>query len=535
MPFHFTLSVRFLDPAFHGRRDGRRPEWPPSPLRAFQALVAAAAARRRTDVLAPTLQWLERHGSPILLAPASATTFGYRLSVPNNAMDIVASAWCRGNYSNSGVANPATHRTMKTVRPTRLLDGDTVHYLWQLADPLTDEVRGHVESLADIARSVVALGWGIDLVVSQGAILSDEEVAALPGERWMPGSAAEGVGLRVPVPGTLDDLIHRHERFLGRLGPDGFTPPPPLSIYATRQYLRAADPQPWPMASFSLLNLDASGFRAFDTVRRALTIAGMVRHATRLAAERAGWDEARINTFVLGHGESKSREGHVAVGSRRFVYMPLPSIEGRGDGKSCVVGSVRRVILSALAENCDAEIAWARRSLSGQELVDEGSKKPVALLSIIPTNEKIVRQYTQPASSWSTVTPMVLPGYDDPGHYRRRLNHGTSTEEQRRLLDGLSNRIDGLIRKAIKQAGFSQVLADHAEIEWRKSGFWPGVDLADRYGVPSHLRRYPRYHVRLKWRDEGGKPVQVPGPICIGGGRFFGLGLFVIDGKERGP
>ncbi|MBX9622589.1 MAG: type I-U CRISPR-associated protein Cas5/Cas6, partial [Gemmataceae bacterium] len=43
----FCVSVTFLDPAFHGRGDGGEPEWPPSPLRLFQAVVAAAAARWR--------------------------------------------------------------------------------------------------------------------------------------------------------------------------------------------------------------------------------------------------------------------------------------------------------------------------------------------------------------------------------------------------------------------------------------------------------------------------------------------------------
>jgi len=43
MASYFCLSITFLDPAFHGRRDGGAPEWPPSPLRVFQALVAAAS------------------------------------------------------------------------------------------------------------------------------------------------------------------------------------------------------------------------------------------------------------------------------------------------------------------------------------------------------------------------------------------------------------------------------------------------------------------------------------------------------------
>ncbi|MBI4519499.1 MAG: type I-U CRISPR-associated helicase/endonuclease Cas3 [Gemmatimonadetes bacterium] len=414
------------------------------------------------------------------------------------------------------------------VRPgsTLLVGADLVQYLWLLADPLTNQIHRHVEALADIARSVVALGWGVDMVVGHGAIVSDEQANALPGERWLPGADAAGGGSRVPKQGTLDDLIHRHARFLERLGADGFTAPPPLSVYDTVAYRRATDRRMRPVASFSLLKLDASGFRAFDTARRALTVAGMTRHVAGAAARSAGWDEPGINGFILGHGDSRGGAEHVAVGPRRFAYLPLPTLEARGEGMSRVVGSVRRVMLSSFAEGCDAEIAWARRARSGHELVGEDKQRPVALLALIPESERVVRHYTQPAASWATVTPVVLPGYDDPGHYRRRLKRGTSAEEQKQLLTRLDERVNDLLRKAITQCGFSKVLADHAELQWRKAGFWPGTDHADRYGVPDHLRRFPCLHVRLHWRDPQGRPVQVPGPVCFGSGRSYGLGLF---------
>jgi CRISPR-associated protein Csb2 len=164
--------------------------------------------------------------------------------------------------------------------------------------------------------------------------------------------------------------------------------------------------------------------------------------------------------------------------------------------------------------------------LSGQELISEDEKQPLALLSLLPTTDRVVRQYTQPAASWATVTPVVLPGYDDPDHYRRRLKNGIVADEQKNLLYRLNDRVDGLLRKAITQAGFSQTLADHAELEWRIVGFWSGTDLAHRYGVPEHLRRFPRFHVRLQWRDARNRLTQIPGPVCLGGGRFYGLGLF---------
>lgn len=534
MRSHLGLSFRFLNPGFHGRRDAGAPEWPPSPLRVFQALVAAAAARETRAMLAPTaqsaLRWLETQARPLVLAPAIADrrgALGYCLSIPNNAMDIVGRAWSRGADSKSGDANPATHRTMKTVRPTLLAGGNAVHYLWPLPEPVPEATRRNVDVLCGVARNVVVLGWGIDTVVGHGAILSDEEVEALVGERWLPGTESLEEGLRVPGAGTLDDLIHRHERFLTRLGPDGvFNPPPPLTAYATVTYRRATDPPHRPVASFSLLQLEATSFRAFDTARSALTVAGMTRHAASLAAAQAGWTESRINAFVLGHGESKTGAGHIAVGSRRFAYMPLPSIEARGRGKTHVVGSVRRVLLSCFGEGCEEEIAWARRRLSGEELVDEHQKKPVALLSLLPATDKVVRHYTERATSWSTVTPVVLPGYDDRAGYRQRLRRGPSAEEQRRLLARLDRRVEQLLRKAITQAGFPPVLAAHAELEWRSIGFWPGTDLASRYGVPDHLKHLPRYHVRLQWRDVEQRPVEIPGPVCLGAGRFYGLGLF---------
>jgi CRISPR-associated protein Csb2 len=485
-------------------------------------------------MIAPALKWLEQQAAPIVVAPVPMSTSdkapGYCLSVPNNAMDLVAQAWCRGNYSNSGDANPATHRTMKTVRPILLPDDVALHYLWHLPDPVAVEILDYVKTLSDTARSIVALGWGVDMVVGQGAILSEEQAYTLTGERWVPLTSTLGEGIRMPVTGTLDALIQRHERFLKRLDSNNFTPPPSLSTYTKVEYRRSTDPRPREMAAFSLLKPDASSFRAFDTKQMLFIVAAMMRHATRLAADNTGWSKSDINTFILGHGESQDENEHVPVGPQRFAYLPLPSIEARGEGKARVVGRVRRVLITTFADNNQSKIIWARRALSGQELVDEKKKESVALLSLIPANDKVVQYYTKPASSWSTVTPVILPGYDDPAHYRRRLKQEINADEQKQLLSRLDHRIDGLLRKAITQAGFSKNLADNAILEWRKVGFWAGTELADCYGVPQHLKHFSRFHVRLLWCDANKTPIKVQGPICIGGGRFYGLGLFAAEG-----
>lgn len=314
MPSYFCLSVTFLDPQFHGRRDGDRPEWPPSPLRLYQALVAASAARwgerHRVSYAVSALKWLAHQGPPTIVAPVSNEGARYRLSVPNNAMDIVARAWVRGNYSNEGDANPATHRAMKPVQPTRLLDGETVSYLWALPDSVPEDVRGHTEVLSAAARSLVALGWGIDLVAGYGRVISKQEAEQLPGERWWP-SRDGGDRLRVPVLGTLEALMTRHASFLGRLGAAGLTPMPPLSAFAVVGYRRETDPVARPVAAFEIwkpvnelaeLPAGRSKFRPFDPARRTAVVAGMVRHAVAEAAalSRPG-DKKWRDTFVLGH------------------------------------------------------------------------------------------------------------------------------------------------------------------------------------------------------------------------------------------
>jgi CRISPR-associated protein Csb2 len=118
------------------------------------------------------------------------------------------------------------------------------------------------------------------------------------------------------------------------------------------------------------------------------------------------------------------------------------------------------------------------------------------------------------------VTPMVLPGHDDPGGLRTRLRAVKRSDEQRALLERLAKRREMLVRKALKHAGLGDELSHLASIETRETGFIAGVEMASRYAVPSHLARSPRLHVKLSW------PMKVAGPLCIGRGRFSGLGLF---------
>ncbi|MDP1797732.1 MAG: type I-U CRISPR-associated protein Csb2 [Planctomycetaceae bacterium] len=520
MSDYLCLTVRFLQPYYHGLRDGGEAEWPPSPLRLYQALVAAAAARSHdnqpTETDQSALRWLEQCPLPTVIAPeGTRSTAPYRMYVPNNAADLVAGAWVRGNLG----ASVAEHRTEKDVQPMHL-HGEAVHYLFQSEG----EDSSHLTTLRSIARSITHLGWGVDMVVGDGAALSEGEARQLDGERWHPGTGATGVNLRVPVKGTFTALTSKHQAFLRRLSVDGFRPVPPLTAFEVVTYRREFEPPERTVTAFQLLDPEAEMMRAFDTTRHTCRVAGMLRHVTGLAAVEARWDAERVSRVVFGHAGPRdtsdpscidpNEEGVISptpqsaddvVGANRLAYLPLPSLEFRGKG--LVVGSIRRALITSLGGNCRDEVRWTQRALSGRDLIGKQDGTSQALLAVIPQSEKMVQNYTKLAVTWSTVTPVILPGRDD--------------RSQRKA--------ERLLRKAIRQAGFSELLAEHAEIEWRNVSFWPGGDLATRFFVPEHLRGYPRFHMRIVWKKSTTETVAMKGPICLGGGRHYGLGLFAAE------
>jgi CRISPR-associated protein Csb2 len=129
----------------------------------------------------------------------------------------------------------------------------------------------------------------------------------------------------------------------------------------------------------------------------------------------------------------------------------------------------------------------------GMDLIDEKSGEVQAVLAATSRNDRVLKRYVSESSSWTTVTPMLLPGQDDPGGIRKKLRAMKGGEGQKALLERLMKRREALVRKALRHAGLGDELAFSAEIEMRETVTWP---------------------------------VKVAGPLCIGRGRFSGLGLF---------
>jgi CRISPR-associated protein Csb2 len=526
MPNYLHISVHFLGDEFHGRCDHDESEWPPSPLRLFQALVAVNA--RIENQAKDALQWLEQQSPPVIVATecAAIQPSGYKTYVPDNVGDIVAMSWLKDKADDI-----AKYRTEKLVRPTLLAANNgfpCVHYLWPIEEPAHGRA---IASLIPAARAISQLGWGVDLVVADASIRSNEEIVSLTGERWLPSESFGGSVLRIPVVGTLADLTMRYEAFLNRISLEKdavFRPVPPLSQFSAAIYHRESEMSRPPCAVFALRKPDDSSFAAFASTRRGLHLSGMLRHAASQTdfTFSLGWDKAKVNSFVLGHSEVQDDKTHQPVANARLIFIPLPSVEWRGKERGKTIGPIRRVLVTVKGKIENDDFFRIVRNFEGRELIDEKTKQPVAFLRRQSKRDGAIERYFEESKEWVSVTPVILPGYDDPCKLRRRLNTTMlKPKEKSDIIFKLETRIEFLLRKALRQAGYTEELIKNAQLQWRSAGFMPGTDLASNYAVPDQHRRFRRLHVCIVFE----RPIS--GPLCFGGGRFTGLGLFVPIGE----
>ena len=496
---YLCLTIRFLQPYSHGRGETGEPEWPPSPLRFYQALVAAAAARwnERTQLefAKPSLAWFGGLVNPTIIAAAGVkATVPYRLYVPDNVGDKVANSWRIGND-----ADISSYRTEKDVRPTHLSGDATVHYLYSLPDACSD-LDQHLDILRYAARSITHLGWGIDMVAGNAEVLNERQVAELAGERWESSASGSGTGLRVPVEGTLAALAERHEKFLGRLSQDGFRPVPPLTKFKVVQYRRASDPHSRPYMVFHLINPDEGrpGEKPFSYPhQKFIHIAAMLRHLAIDAMSRdkpRGTPDNWVDTYVAGHAKPGITE------HPRFSYIPLPSI-----GHAHTDPSIRRVMITAPPGD-ERWLEFLAARLVGCQLQPlEGTMLPKPPILDLPRNQAVVGKYIGASNIWASVTPVILPGHND---------HSSSKTQK-------------LIEKSLAQAG----LEVPCEYEWRAVSWFPKSLTAHKYDRqknlinyirPEHLLNFSAVHMRITFQNG----LKFPGPLAIGAGRHCGFGLF---------
>jgi CRISPR-associated protein Csb2 len=508
------LSFRFIQPypLFHGRGDGDAPEWPPSPLRAFQALLNAACLRTRGRPLPPevrsALQVLEVLRPEIIAPLAMLSTIGHRAYVPHNHADLVNAAWDRGKYDES----IAKHRVEKDHRPYRLEaigdDLPTIHYLFPL-DATNADPAELLNAIRPSVRAVTHLGWGIDQVVADASLV-DVASSNLSGERWSPASRGTK-RLRVHRQGSLDALSDRHEKFLSRLVDGEYTPVPPLVAMNHVGYSRPTDPVSRPHAVFKLVD-DNDDTVAYPQ-SKLIHIAGMVKHAAIELMRKHPPADLRGRTaddwlaaYVSGHQLKADKEA--GVEHTQFSYVSLQTVNPHND---LADPGVRRVMIVAPLGD-DAWLEHLARRLDGAILkpLPNTTLPPGTRLELIANHKTDgVRQaYTRSSRTWASTSPVILPGHDDKKESKTRK----------------------LILAALQQSGIDQP----CEFEWSAYSRFRKMLSAHKYVKddsakdgkrrinyvrPNHLMNQTGVHLTLRFDHP------IPGPITLGAGRHCGFGL----------
>lgn len=518
---HLVLTVRFLDDRYHGLLDRRGPvEWPPSPFRLFQALVAGVGRRGELvfgdDVpsntnftpIGQSLGWLQKHSTtrpPIIVAPKHKVGQMITRFVPNNDGDK------KFDRQERLTAKP-TIPTLFLLEPNQKPE---VHYVWDIAG----KPDCPVNNIEKAARSLTALGWGIDMAFADARLASQDELQKLQGVRWYPkssGGAFEDT-LRVPTyhselgDCTLCDLRHCHSTAMNRIehGKPLKTVDKP-KVYDRVLYTSTERPIARPWRVFKLLdpNEDPARYPHAKLVH----IAGMVRHLAIKAMIDAGKDADFVNRFVRGKRDPSAGGEH-----KQMSYVPLPSI-----GHEHADGIIRNVMLVAPV-GMERELSYLAERIDGQALKPEGEfeecesdSSPTntyrAELRLFkpPSGKFIAERYLGTSVVWHSVTPVILDGH----------NKKSKTDKP----EAIAWETEKLICKALTRAG----IETPCEFTWQSIPFLKNTLSAHKYDRdgrhtgyhrPSHLKDLTAVHVRINFEHP------VPGPLTLGAGRHCGFGL----------
>lgn len=483
-PSHaLVVEVRLLTGRYHGVRDNGAADWPPAPLRLFQALVAGAYGGRWTAedeaVKDAAFSWLENLDPPVIAAPAVRAGVPINAFVPNNDLDAVG-----GDMGKVGEI-----RAAKTFR-ARIVQGDApLLYVWGFdgADPAQ---QTYAAEIARLAERLHTLGWGLDAACARAEITdmqtAEDRLNSYPGAVRRPGRPGKSGDPLRPLPGTLVSLKRRHAELGTQFQQSGKKL---LIARASKAYGAPVAYGAAPRRLLFDLRNEQGGFAPWPLCAAAELVRLVQEAATARLPEAA----------ALIKGRRGATEADKAA---RVRLTPLPSI-----GHNHADPSIRR-LLAELPPACPLDaraLAWA---LNGAETADDCRLVPAADWSMVDHYG-----LNGAFSIWRTVTPAVLPVTPSRGgQIDGRARSATAAAAAQTA------------RQALRHAGTPGAEAAHIAVRrepWSRKG-----ESADHFQAPD------RFAGRGLWHVEITLPRPVAGPLIIGDGRFVGLGLMA---PERDP
>ncbi|MBW3565908.1 MAG: type I-U CRISPR-associated protein Cas5/Cas6 [Acidobacteria bacterium] len=457
--------------------DSEEPDWPPQPDRVFSALVASWGARG--DERRASLEWLEHLPPPLIVATTSEPRTAPVVFVPPNDPRSDRKKVARGVLPELRSRQP---RRFPSSRPADPL----VRFVW--ADSIPDEET--LSDLQQLAQATAYVGHSTSLTRCRFRVTHDEALLA----------EAKPAGRRV-YPGRFEELRRDFER--GRRPQRG-------------DLVRTAQPKEQRQIGVFAdrwLILEHIGGEMRD-LRAAALVSRVIRDAISSGYRRIGLED-RIPEVVSGHrpDKSPSQSPHLAIVPLPFAGFP--HADGHVLGFALIPPADSNILddgdfLRALREVSPIEERRGRRVLT----VTTRERTPATQafsIELSPTFEASATSlnpslYTMPSRMFVTVTPIALD--------RHLKTNGAQRDEE----------IAKLISAACLNVGFpepSQIIADkHSALEGIPSAYpsgnsprWTG------WRLPRSLSSRQLVHAVIRFEE----PVE--GPLILGAGRYFGLGL----------
>lgn len=484
MKHSLLLTIHHHDDRWHGVGD-----WPPSPMRLFQALVAGVGLYGALEEHREALAWLEAGDAPTIAAPLSTETRGFTNFVPNNDLDALGGDPRRVGEIRAG----------KAIKPRLFQTAARFLYAWTYeAD---GDAERHARAIIASAECLYQFGRGVDMAWATGDIVTADDaearLAAHRGQVWRPseGAVADGTALRCPQQGTLASLIARHKEQSGRITGGllrqprqavyrlvGYDCPPDRLLFDLKPRDGAARFKPWPLTE-------------------AVALATSVRDnaVARLTNAMPG-NKANIERVLVGRGATERCK------ATRVRILPLPSIGGVHTDPS-----IRRVLVER-PPDCPlgaGDLAWAFSGLDLGVDYSTGEVAPEDQPVLTPADDDgMLHHYglggEPSARIWRTVTPAALPVHRAVG----RCDGSERADNEAAAAQAA--------RQALRHAGIT------AAVEMVRVQREP---FASKGALAAVFAAEPRFPASRLWHLEIGFRTPVAGPLVVGDGRYCGLGL----------
>lgn len=508
---HLIIEVHLVGGRFHGLETDGRAEWPPSPARLFQALVAGAArGATLVEEDKKALAWLERLDPPLIAAPARHKGQSFSHFMPNNDMDTVG-----GDPARMSEIRSATKR----FHP-QIFDNEVPFlYVWPFEDG-----REHADRIREIASHLYQLGRGVDMAWATTEVLDEEKanlrLVAYLGTIHRPSRSRGGREIVCPIPGSLHSLVDRFEksraRFKNMIEASPTKKDPSRAKVVGQTFAKPPKPE------FRKLSYDSQPVRMLyelrDMTKNAGFLAWPLNETVRLIETMRNDAAQRLRDVMPGKINlidrvfGLRREATEMDKASRILIIPLPSI-----GHEHADHGIRRLLVE-IPPDCPLaakDIEWA---FSATGAIDRTTGEVQWMLVPADGQDMIshfgVRENDRNgARIWRTVTPMALP----ISRPRGRMKGSERAAIERDVATAVA--------QALRHAG---ITPKPTSIRVQREPFDAKGTRAENFAPGTRFAAARLWHVEITFAQS------ISGPLLAGDGRYLGLGLMKPVRRVKG-